>query len=78
MYSDGFRFIHHPAVIKRLLAPARIALASFNGKCQNKHTVDQSAASVSSSLDLEILKRPVFVPSFRADYDLLPRQSTWI
>ena len=31
MYFDGFRFVRHPAVIKRLLAFARIALASFKG-----------------------------------------------
>jgi len=39
-------------------------------KCQSKHTVDRlnPQPSVTSPLDQQILRRPVFVPSFRADY----------
>ena len=57
--------------------PTTLSLrAVFDRKCQSKHTVDRlnPQTSVTSSLDQQILRRPVFVASFRADYYRVARR----
>jgi len=53
------------------------ARLGVEGKRQSKHMVDrfESAASVTSPLDQQNLRRPIFVPSFRADYCRFPHHS---